>query len=121
MNSLTVTLPLPPKALMANASRGWKGRHYAKKKYKATAYALIREAAGIAQPRWPKATVDMVWRARRPQYRPDEDNAWAAMKYAFDQFEAVGVIETDEKLSLGEYDFKVGEPGVVLTVTKGEA
>lgn len=118
MNSLTVTLPLPPKALSPNARCHFMAKANAAKKYRATSKYLAI-AQGVRE-RWERASVSIVWRTKINRRR-DADNCLASLKNGLDGLRDADVIADDSGLSFEPIRFEKGEPGVVLTVTKGEA
>lgn len=120
MNSITITLPLPPAALKPNARVHWAQKARAAKRYRRTAEAATIEALnGIEPPRWKMASV--LIQAYFPTARhPDPDNAVASLKSAFDGLADAGLIENDrglwpERPVIGK---DKDNPRLVLTIRK---
>jgi len=97
MNTLTVTIPLPPMALRNNARVHWAKKSSAVKTYRFQTHMLVLKACGGKCPRWKKATVQVT--AYFPTARHlDPTNLIDALKSAFDGLQDAGVIENDKDL-----------------------
>ena len=124
MNTLTITLPLPPKHLSPNARPHWRAKAKATKAYRITAGLT---AAGILtgqhdpRPMWKSATVQ-VRAFYRDARRRDKDNILASLKAAFDGLKDAGLIEDDSGLTHLPMVLAVDKarPRVELVVTRAE-
>lgn len=121
MNSraISLTLPIPNRALSPNARPHWRVVAKAKKAAKALTAALAREAMTGPAPRWKRAWIDVTWYTKTPQ-RPDEDNARASLKAHYDGLQDAEVIENDRELKTRTSTFGVDceNPRVILTVVE---
>lgn len=97
MTAITITLPLPPRALSPNGRSHWAIKAKAVKRYRADA-AIAAMAAmnevGIAPPRWERATAT-VRVYKRTAHRTDSDNMTASLKAGIDGIADAGVIAND--------------------------
>jgi Holliday junction resolvase RusA-like endonuclease len=97
MNSLTLTIPLPPPALRNNARVHWAKKSSAVKTYRFQTHMMALKASGGKCPNWKKATVQVT--AYFPTARHlDPTNLIDALKSAFDGLQDAGVIENDKDL-----------------------
>ena len=120
LTTLTVTLPLPPRACWQNHRGHWSKGSRAKRQQRDTAKLHALAALNRAEPKWQKATVlfEFYWPDKR---RRDPLNAMAAMKAAVDGLVDAGVLADDDQLMPETPAFAVDKknPRVVVTVRKG--
>ena len=114
----TITIPVPPRILSPNYRGHWAPISAAKKQYRETCRYLALSAMGTDRPGWERATYTVEWYT--PTKRtPDEDNASASLKAAFDGLQDAGLIANDKGLKRdGPIVFAVDKanPRVVLRV-----
>jgi len=107
-DTITVEVPIPPKALHPNSRTHWRAKMAPKKKYRDTCAILGLEATKSNRPQWPTAKVRIRWRGKSHQTkRMDQDNAIAALKAAFDGLTDAGVWKDDKGVSVVEVTFSV--------------
>ena len=97
MNSLTITIPLPPKEVRNNARVHWSRKAGAIKQYRFRTCFRAMEAMGETKLAWKKAKVNIT--AYFPTARHmDPANIIDGLKSAFDGLEDAGVIVNDKNL-----------------------
>jgi hypothetical protein len=98
MQSVTITLPLPPAALKPNARPHWAAKAKAVKQCRRIGrVAAIAALAGAPPPRWMRASV--LIEAYFPTARHwDPDNLVSSCKAYFDSFQDAGLVENDREL-----------------------
>lgn len=104
MTSVTLLLPLPPRALSPNARTHWGERHRATKDYAELVRWHVWQQLGPRPPHFARAHLSafyIVGRDRHP--RPldeymarDSDNAAAAMKAGWDSLVRLGLLAGDD-------------------------
>lgn len=98
VTQVKLVLPLPARALSPNSRVHWAAKAKAVRKYRATAWALAKEALGWRRgPKWirARATCRFFFRDRRQR---DRDNLLASMKSAFDGLADAGIVANDSGL-----------------------
>lgn len=98
MKSITITLPLPPRALNPNSRPHYMTKAAKTKKYRTDAgfaalHASSRRTEETLCP-WSRATIQVRWFHRTASF-PDPDNVIAWLKAAFDGIADAGVIAND--------------------------
>lgn len=118
MTSLTITIPLPPKACKPNARSGWRAKSRATKTYREQAWAAAQAAVKGVPPRWLKARMSAKAYFRTANF-PDPGNLMASLKAAEDGLQDAGVITNDKGLWPERPEmFKDAEnPRIELTIT----
>ena len=124
MNSLTITLPIPPHELRNNARCHWAKKAKAVKAYRYMAHMRAYMAMTVERGAgrgflWQKANVQII--AYFPTARHlDPTNLLDALKSAFDGLQDAGVIENDKNLwPLRPVIYtKQKNPRIELTVTQ---
>jgi len=117
--SVTITLPLPPKSLSPNARVHWAVKAKAVKAYRRIAACRTGIALGLLRPYWTHATTQVTFYHAR-KARRDPDNLLASLKPIFDGLVDAGLLADDEYLThlpvvkLIDSD----NPRVVLTITR---
>ncbi len=97
MNSITITIPLPERALSPNTRVHWSRKAKAVKRYRRLAWAAAFDATPCTPERWAKASVAIA--AYYPTRRhPDPDNLIASLKAAFDGIADAGIVANDRGL-----------------------
>jgi crossover junction endodeoxyribonuclease RusA len=97
MSSITITIPLPERALSPNTRVHWSRKAKAVKRYRRLAWAASFDATPCTPERWAKASVAIV--AYYPTRRhPDPDNLIASLKAAFDGIADAGIVANDRGL-----------------------
>ena len=120
--SITVTLPIPPRELSPNHTVGSRGgrlgkaaktRHYRENARWSTLPACLGK--GLF---WSAATVRIRWHTKTKR-RPDADNALASLKAAFDGFTDAGIWTTDRNVRYEPIDFAIDRtnPRVEITIS----
>lgn len=98
MPRVTITLPLPPKALSPNARVHWAAKHRATRAARGRAKIEALRAIGhAASPCWPTASARVTVYAKTRQRR-DRDNLLASCKAYFDGIADAGVLADDSGL-----------------------
>ena len=98
MNTITVTLPLPPIALAPNSRAGWHAKANATKRYRLDA-GIAAQVAARELDDWSwmplsRASIQVVYYSRTVRFL-DRDNILAALKAAFDGLCDAGVLTDD--------------------------
>ena len=96
MNTITISLSIPPPELSPNGRYHWAAKSRQVKKYRAQAQLLCR-AQTYEKPRWKQATVSVVW-YHPDRRRRDRDNLQASLKAAFDGIADAGIVDNDSGL-----------------------
>ena len=118
MTSLTITIPLPPKSVKANARSHWRKKAQGAHTYRKQAWAAAVVAVKRKPPRWLKAKMEV--KAYFPTTNfPDPTNLMASLKAAEDGLQDAGVIQNDRDLWPERPQmFKDAEnPRIELTIT----
>ena len=123
--SITITLPLPPRALHPNARKHWRAKMKPKKDQRLEAYwsarAVISEQVGPLQVlNWKLAEVQSTWYLAR---RNDADNLIAWLKATNDGLADAGIVDNDRGFIFMPPKQVTGKAAkgrreVVLTITK---
>ncbi len=96
METITITLPLPPPALSANSRAGWYAKARATKSYKTAAWLGALDVINRAHVPVPFDAIEIsptfFFRKRE---RRDRDNWGPALKAAQDGLERAGVVKND--------------------------
>lgn len=105
MTTLTITLPLPPRALAANSRSHWAKKAHCTKKYRMDAGLAAVDAlnrAGLKPPRWNFALgqATFYWRSKHPKHQPDQSNLNHSIKAAIDGICDAGLMHDDRGLIL---------------------
>lgn len=98
MNSLTISISLPPKECSPNGRGHWSRRAMANKCYRLEAWAAcVKALDGANPPKWLKAQAKIAayFPTRR---RPDPDNLIASLKAAFDGIADAEIVANDRGL-----------------------
>lgn len=123
MNSITITIPLPPKECRPNGSHGhWAQKAKAKKAYRRKVHLITLEAIGKGIPeRWVKAKVNIKAYFKTARHL-DPDNLVASLKSALDGIADAGVVANDKGLwpERPEIYKDAKNPRIELTVTEEE-
>lgn len=97
ITSISIELPLPPRALHPNARAHHMVRARAAKKYRATVYWLAlgtMQEAGLDRPAWMAATLQLEYVFAAPRRRDDDNlNAW--FKAGRDALADAGLVAND--------------------------
>ena len=120
MKSITITVPLPDKALSPNARCHW--RRIAEEKRMARDVANIKARFALnlePAPRWDKARaqVTFYWPDKR---RRDADNAMASLKAVVDGIADAGIVANDSGIwpERPVFETDARNPRVVITLTE---
>lgn len=120
MNSITFSIPLPPKELGQNSRGHWSKKSRATKLYRSIVHKLTLAAMPPGVPeRWRKASVKVV--AYYPTKRhPDPLNILDRLKAAFDGVQDSGLIMDDKGLwpERPEIYKDANNPRIELTITE---
>lgn len=92
--SITITVPLPPRAMHPNARAHWRAKMAPKKLQRETAYLAALNATRHLerQPFWKLAEVQMTWHVARHN---DSDNLLGWAKGTIDGIADAGVVDND--------------------------
>lgn len=116
---ISISLRLPSKACHPNARPHHMAKANAKKKDRQTACYVALEAMGGKTFGWKHATAHAHFTLKREQ---DHDNLAAWLKHFWDGLTDAGLLSDDRGLTHKPITVTKGKvPGVVLTLTKGEA
>lgn len=103
MNSLTVTIPWPPKQKHPNSRAHWRSQMAAKKTQRGSAVLAVLEALdGRAKPMWKRASVRPVFHLPYRGQRHDPDNLIAWLKASIDGLRDAGLIADDNAVRYEE-------------------
>lgn len=120
MNTITIILPLPERALSPNTRVYWSRKAKAVKRYRRLAHWIANAATiGQSPERWAKASVAIA--AYYPTRRhPDPDNLIASLKAAFDGIADAGIVANDRGLwpLRPEIFTDRANPRIELTITE---
>ena len=120
-NSITITMPLPPKELWQNRPCHWRKKGEVTKRYRKAAWARSIAKVGYNEDPWQQSKSRLVfyWPDKR---RRDIRNAEAAMKPAYDGLVDAGLIADDSYKHLvhdtTEFKFDKSNPRVEITVSQ---
>lgn len=117
--SITITLPLPHKALSPNGRPHWRTLAGAKKKAKLAGY-LATIAAGGQDLQWAAASIEPTFIVKSKRYADaDHDNRIASCKAFCDGIAAAGLVVNDRVFRWREvrHDVDKNDPRLVLVVT----
>ena len=95
MNSVTITLPIPPTCLNPNGRAHWAGKHRARADQRAAAFNYATCQYTGPGPMWKRARLTLRWFAKQDNRIPDIDNAIASVKGAIDGLADAGVLLND--------------------------
>jgi len=120
VNSITITISLPPKACRPNGAHGhWAAKASSKKQYRSEAWAATAAEIKGQPPRWHKARVEIKAYFKTARHL-DPDNLVASLKSAFDGIADAGVIANDKGLwpERPVIDKDAKNPRIELTITE---
>ncbi|WP_397382818.1 RusA family crossover junction endodeoxyribonuclease [Prosthecobacter sp.] len=119
MTSLTITIPLPPKAVKPNSRKGWRRKAEGTQVYRKQAWAAAFVAVKRKPPMWKKARVNVAAYFKTTTF-PDPDNLIASLKAAFDGVADAGVIQNDRDLwpERPQMFKDASNPRIELTITE---
>lgn len=117
MRIITVTVPIPHKALSPNARCFWRTKAAAVKVTRTRARLGACAELLCAQPRWTRARTRIRWFTKTIRH-PDADNALASLKAAFDGFKDAGLLADDNGLAHEPIEFSkdAKNPRVEITI-----
>ncbi len=96
---LMIRIPRPDPALSPNARVHWAKAYVAKKSARVSARRMASaDWDFVDPPRWPRATVRVLWIMPSKAHHPDPDNAIASLKPWLDGFADWGVVANDRGL-----------------------
>lgn len=118
IESITITLPMPPSAVRPNGRAHWIAKARANKRCRALAKALCNEAlGGMPSPRWGKATmlIDARFRTSRSM---DPDNLIGSIKAYVDGIQDAGIVANDNQLwpLRPTIETRSKSPGLTITI-----
>lgn len=122
MNSVTVTLPLPPRALSPNGRAHWAAVRAAKSVQKDSAWGQTYNALSTIPGPWSSAVVSVTYYVRDSRgMKRDGDNALASLKAAFDGI-AEAASMNDRAFTYEPVKFCIDKdnPRVEITVRKDD-
>lgn len=120
--SITITMPIPARALSPNASSpgNWRAKSEARRQQRNDANLYASTKFRGPGPKWARVKLVIRWFAKQPNYIPDFDNAIASCKGIVDGMTDAGVILNDrgiEGIDLWRNTDKLN-PRVEITVTE---
>lgn len=95
MNSVSITLPIPPTCLNPNTTGHWSKKSAARAAQRAAAFNYTTCQFRGPGPKWARARVTLRWFAKDEPRIPDFDNAVASIKGALDGMTDAGVLVND--------------------------
>lgn len=114
VDTLSVTLPVPPMGLSKNSRVHWTTRHRLFQEHKLIAKNKIDEQMDFTEWRWAgRVWVEIVWYSRGRA--PDADNCIARVAAAIDGAQAAGLYRDDVQIAGYSVERLSGPPRVVLT------
>ncbi|CAB4186582.1 hypothetical protein UFOVP1329_37 [uncultured Caudovirales phage] len=120
MNSLTITIPLPARAVSQNSRAHFRVKANATKLQRGIARIQCKKALkGESPPKWKKASI-AIHAFFRTKTHPDPANFIGSLKASFDGIEDSGVIENDKNLWPERPTFGTDKdcPHVTLIITE---
>lgn len=96
--TMMIQIPRPSRLLSPNARVHWAVLSSEKKYARISARRMAMAEWGNCVPRWPRATVRVLWIMPTKAHHPDPDNAIASLKPWLDGFADWGVVENDKGL-----------------------
>jgi len=119
MSSITITIPIPHRALSPNARTHWATKAKKVKAARRAASVLCVATVGHGHMLWPNAISTVVWYAKTATH-PDPDNALAMLKPYFDGMADAGVLANDRNLAHNPIRFEKDKanPRVEITITR---
>ena len=119
MNSITITIPIPHRALSPNARTHWATKAKKVKAARGVAWWYAKVDADWTPTHWPNAISTVVWYAKTATH-PDPDNALAMLKPYFDGMADAGVLANDRNLAHNPIRFEKdrANPRVQITITR---
>jgi crossover junction endodeoxyribonuclease RusA len=119
VNSITITIPIPHRALSPNARTHWATKAAKVKAARNVAYWFAAVDSSCQPKRWPNAISTVVWYAKTATH-PDPDNALAMLKPYFDGMADAGVLANDRNLAHNPIRFEKDKanPRVQITITR---
>jgi crossover junction endodeoxyribonuclease RusA len=121
VNSITITIPIPHRALSPNARTHWATKAKKVKAARGVAWWYAKVDADWTPTHWTNAISTVVWYAKTATHL-DPDNALAMLKPYFDGMADAGVLANDRNLAHNPIRFEKdrANPRVELTITKIE-
>jgi hypothetical protein len=95
---MQIIIPRPSRLLSPNARVHWAVLSSEKKSARVSARRMAMAEWGNCVPRWPRATVRVLWIMPTKAHHPDPDNAIASLKPWLDGFADWGVVANDKGL-----------------------
>jgi Holliday junction resolvase RusA-like endonuclease len=119
VNSITITIPIPHRALSPNARTHWATKAKKVKAARGVAWWYAKVDADWTPTHWPNAISTVVWYAKTATH-PDPDNALAMLKPYFDGMADAGVLANDRNLAHNPIRFEKdrANPRVQITITR---
>lgn len=98
MQSVTITMPIPPRTLSPNAShsRNYFAKSTARRQQRTDAMLYAASACPGACPRWERFRVSIRWFAKDKSKVPDLDNGVACCKGIIDGMVDAGIMANDK-------------------------
>ncbi len=118
MKSLTITIPLPPKAVKPNARSHWRKKAQGNHTYRKQAWAAAKVEVKGNPPMWAKARMEVKAYFKTMNF-PDPTNLMASLKAAEDGLQDAGVIVNDRDLwpERPQMFKDASNPRIELTIT----
>jgi crossover junction endodeoxyribonuclease RusA len=118
VNSITITIPIPHRALSPNARTHWATKAKKVKAARGVAWWYAKVDADWTPTHWTNAISTVVWYAKTATH-PDPDNALAMLKPYFDGLADAGVLANDRNLAHNPIRFEKdrANPRVELTIS----
>ena len=117
--SITITIPIPHKALSPNARCHYMTKATKVKAARNCAYWFAAVDSSCQPQRWTNAISTVVWYTKTKR-RPDADNALAMLKPTFDGLADAGVLANDRNLAHNPIRFEVDRENPRVEVTISE-
>jgi len=119
VNSITITIPIPHRALSPNARTHWATKAKKVKAARGVAWWYAKVDADWTPTHWTNAISTVVWYAKTATH-PDPDNALAMLKPYFDGMADAGVLANDRGLKHNPIRFEKDKanPRVQITITR---
>ncbi len=95
---MQIIIPRPSRLLSPSARVHWAVLSSEKKSARVSARRMAMAEWGNCVPRWPRATVRVLWIMPTKAHHPDPDNAIASLKPWLDGFADWGVVANDKGL-----------------------
>lgn len=118
--SITITMPLPPRILSPNGRGHWAAKSKARASQRAAAFGYASAQVRGAGPKWPRTKLTIRWFAADKGKIPDVDNMIASAKGILDGMADAGAMLNDRGIESVDLwrNTDLKNPRVEVTITE---